>query len=152
MEHLIKQLQPKEGVTLLAWLAPEGAYDFKLLDGYLSYIIKKYFAILNEVVKLPFECKLLGIATEIPEEVWQTLMCDDNEGADPDNPFQTAKESGLSFLHTNEVYSEKPDDCQNQWCDGGKIDMGYNEYLFCELCEKAESNTGTWVILQLINQ
>ena len=75
----IKQLQPKEGVTLLAVKVPEGAHSFDVDRNPLLKNEQLFFR--AEFMGLPnvTRCRdlpegnwqLLGKATEIPEEDWQ---------------------------------------------------------------------------------
>lgn len=153
-----KILQPKEGVTIATILLP-GDGDYTVNDCTLSYWSGKTVL---QIELPPGFWQLLGIATEIPESIWQGVVEprwdyyknylapeDGNVGSYKRLVCDTATKSAMSLLEKHEVYSEQPD-CPNQWCDGGKIDIGYNEYLSCELCEKAEATTGTWVILKQI--
>lgn len=51
----------------------------------------------------------------------------------------TATESGLSLLKANGVVLDYDfDDCPNDFCENGRIDMGYNESMTCFICEEAQ--------------
>lgn len=110
----IKQLQPKEGVTIATVLLPDGAKDFIIVDGFLYYYM---YDGTYQWIKIPFECKLLGTLDQITEDVWQTLiemqLVDDRFGglkypnfnlkSKPHLSFDTATEAGMSFLEANEI-------------------------------------------------
>ena len=152
----IKQLQPKEGVTLLSWLTPDDFREFAGLVGdHLYYWGKLHTrADYPYSVKLPFsDVEYLGKATEIPEEVWQGIvdrmgpyknyLLSDDEFED--YSFKTATESAMSFLEANEVYSVNPLNPPIERLQyGGGYAMRQSEV---DEYEKAEANTGTWLIL-----
>lgn len=46
--------------------------------------------------------------------------------------FPTALQSLRSWERANGYTQDG--DCSNQWCDNGKIDVGYGEHIFCEIC------------------
>ena len=51
-----------------------------------------------------------------------------------------AKESLISAVESKGFFwLEK--ECDNQFCENGKVDVGYNTFLNCQVCEEAEEKT-----------
>lgn len=160
MEHLIKQLQPKEGVTLLGVKWPEEASDLcmpkiGMVDLYFhnkSGVEEDYISV--NIPSGPWQ--LLGIATEIPEEVWQGIMATVKRSVFgytldvyedfkcPEASFNTATGSAMSFLEANKVYNVNP---LGERPSIINHDVWYSE----EDWKQAQANIGTWVILMKQN-
>lgn len=168
----IKQLSPKEGVTLLAYLLPKVEYSFIRVErwgqGNFLFGRPKYIGEINLNEQLPEgNWQLLGTPEQITEEVWQTLLptfvCApfrnryinflDIEG----DLLTSATKSGTSFLQANELYSKNPlagifmpRPTERQEKDLGSV---LGDVMYQDLRDRfleAEANTGTWVILQRV--
>lgn len=154
----IKLLQPKEGVTLLAVKVPEGADEICIPNVYITPHLQIWMPprrVLpdgEDIIELPEgNWQLLGIATEIPEEVWQGIMpkgkvrYKDFVGG---YLFKKATDAAISMLEAHEVYSVNPIPVPEAQFDergnGGYCEKWIKEY------EKAEANTGHWVILKRV--
>lgn len=146
----IKQLQPKEGVALLAVKVPEGAWKFSITSGDNNLHYK--IGTIRHIYDLPEgNWRLLGIATDIPEEVWKGIVHKQSTFGDyyyvsNGKSFETATEAAMSFLEANEVYSVNPlgDEPKD------RPDLGLYTKIIREkhmMWQQAEANTGTWVIL-----
>ena len=114
----------------------------------------KYLKVGNEEIKLnastldKFEviCKGSELTEEIASELvdyWQNMA---NDGFIFENykdniPKKlTAKKSFISAVESKGFYwLEK--ECDNQFCENGKVDVGYNTFLNCQVCEEAEEKT-----------
>lgn len=150
----IKELQPKEGVTLLAVKVEPDSYEFSIRNGVLMARITPKTH--SETTLPEGNWQLLGKATEIPEEVWQGIVSkvivngDTYYGYIDDNrelhTFDTATEAGISFLVKYEVYGANPyiKPCHLTAPDN-EI---YGDVFF--KWQQAQSNTGTWVMLQRV--
>lgn len=163
-----KIIQPKEGVTLLVVKITEECAKHHIginQNGTRLFLWDGK----GLCTHLPFPCKLLGISTDVPEEVWQTLLptfvCApfrnryinflDIEG----DLLTSAIKSGMSFLQANEVYSVNP---YGEMPIRRTPFMGKGQYTEDQLefieehkkefnqWQRAEANTGTWVILQRV--
>lgn len=155
----IKQLNPRDGITLLAvkiteecakhhiGINPNGTRLF-LWDGK------------GLCTHLPFPCKLLGISTEIPEEVWQGIMpkgqvrYKDFVGG---YLFKKATDAAMSMLAAHEMYSKNPLAGIFRPHSGEPDPANLGEVLVSAIYEdlreeyfKYEANTGTWIILKQI--
>lgn len=110
----IKELKPRPGITLLAVKLPEGAMLPYIHRNRLLFDLPKCEC---DMIKLPEgNWQLLGIATEIPEEVWQGIvesrwdyyknyLCpkDGNVGNYKRLVCITATESAMSFLSAHDI-------------------------------------------------
>lgn len=159
----IKQLHPKERVTLLAVKVPDGAYNFEVTnspDGSLSMLEFYSDEAWDQYIDLPKgNWQLLGTPDQITEDVWSGIVearwdyyknyltpKDGNVGNYNRLVCKTATESAISFLEANEVYAinpygERPDGLDPMTWES----ESYEKDL--ELWQQAEDNTGTWVIL-----
>lgn len=161
----IKQLQPKEGVALLAVKVAPDATNFRIANGFpdppkgdLAYDTKLNVWQTGDAILPEGNWKLLGKATEIPEEVWQGIVGTVKPHAAIRTyylsyankaPFyKTATEAAMSFLEANEVYSVNP-----YGFPGCECPSNANKDV-TDKCEsdnarwsKAQENTGTWLII-----
>ena len=117
----------------------------------------KYLKVGNEEIKLnastldkfEFLCKGSELTEEIASElVDETIMYEKHkvkcyryrsyiEGF---VGFDNAKESFISAVESKGFYwLEKK--CDNEFCENGKVDLGYNTFLNCQVCEEAEEKT-----------
>lgn len=97
-----------------------------------------------EYIKLVGNWQFLSLSKDMTEEgakiIMPTLTIDgsvtylDFMKSDyfPSYPFKSALESLRSWERANGYIQDV--DCSNQWCDNGKIDVGYGEHTFCEIC------------------
>lgn len=54
--------------------------------------------------------------------------------------YRSATISLHSLLEANRVvFDYDRNNCPNYFCDNGKIDVGYGEYMSCSLCEESQS-------------
>lgn len=54
--------------------------------------------------------------------------------------LDNALDSFISAVESKGFYwLEK--ECDNQFCENGKVDLGYNTFLNCQVCEEAEEKT-----------
>lgn len=167
----IKELHPKEGVVLLAVKVPDGAYDFVYYesDCHTEFNVIEWKEPLQKIgsfvkseggyiIDDDFDYMILGTPDQITEEVWQGIMlCDliggiggvggqwlypDYQRSNCDG-FEKATESAMSFLEANEVYSVNP-----KLHPADIETMSIEHYIRLEdNWNKAEANTGTWVLL-----
>lgn len=154
----IKELQPRPGITLLAVKVPEGAKNIEVTnspDGSLSMLEFYCAEFWDQYIDLPKgPWQLLGIPTEIPEEVWQGIMHKQSTFGDyyyvgNGRSFKTATEAAMSFLASHDVYSVNPymkPDIQYYMSDSAFTTRNYHEKL--EQWQQAQENTGTRVILR----
>ena len=88
--------------------------------------------------------------SELTEEIASELVEMEYSGLykksfyiDYDRPsllLKFAKESFISAVESKRFYwLEK--ECYNQFCENGKVDVGYNTFLNCQFCEEAEEKT-----------
>ena len=114
----------------------------------------KYLKVGNEEIKLnastldkfEFLCKGSELTEEIASELvdfWQNMA---NDGFIYENyktnipKKKTALKSFISAVESKGFYwLEK--ECDNQFCENGKVDLGYNTFLNCQVCEEAEEKT-----------
>ena len=114
----------------------------------------KYLKVGNEEIKLnastldkfEFLCKCSELTEEIASELveyWQNMA---NDGFIYENykdniPKKlTAKKSFISAVESKGFHwLEK--ECDNQFCENWKVDVGYNTFLNCQVCEEAEEKT-----------
>lgn len=165
----IKELQPKEGVTLLAIKTegvPKNPHFYTVGDKmFLVYFIKNGDGWKQINVELPPSLyKILGISTEIPESVWQGIVkkavyLDAYSHSSPipcykgyvDNVWKwTATESAMSLLEKHEVYSVNP--YSGIWprsLDSPPCSLAIQDHMR-KLFLTAKAKTGTHLILQQI--
>lgn len=134
----------RNGVKLLSWLTKHSS-SYEGIDFY----------------EPEYDCELLGIAHELTEEVWDTLVespIDISGGISVYHDYTetilccvTATESGLSLLRANEVYAVNPypdPELTMKQGDGftyyGASDEEFDQY------DKAQQNTGKWIMLKKV--
>lgn len=147
---------------LLAVMVPEGATKHL----YIPKINTVAFfnedskgRVVTESVKFTFlsegNWQLLGLSTELTEEQWRDVVEETTFGNNiipifrnynrplPQWTFAcaTAKESGLSLLEANQIYSVNPYDAPVSFIPQ-KHEEAYKKW------SEAESNTGRWLILK----
>lgn len=109
-----KEIHPREGITLLAVKVPDDATNLFIALGFLVYSsqIDNKMKIGGSFKELPYECKLLGLPSEITEEQAREIMGSDKEPFQklkfynpslPEFGFDTALEALSSFLEANGV-------------------------------------------------
>ena len=114
----------------------------------------KYLKVGNEEIKLnastldkfEFLCKGSELTEEIASELvdyWQNMA---NDGFIFENykdniPKKlTAIKSFISAVESKGFYWREKE-CDNQFCENGKVDLGYNSFLNCQVCEELEEKT-----------
>ena len=103
----------------------------------------KYLKVGNEEIKLnastldkfEFLCK----GSELAEEIASEFMSD----FDAFNEFALKYEYLKNFIYIVESkgFYWLENECDNQFCENGKVYLGYNTFLNCLVCEKAEEKT-----------
>lgn len=116
----------------------------------------KYLIVGKEEIKLnastldKFEvlCKGSDLTEEIASELVKTIWIHDNKllckyknyNLEGDGSYFSAVKSFISAVESKGFYwLEK--ECDNQFCENGKVDVGYNTFLNCQVCEEAEEKT-----------
>jgi hypothetical protein len=54
--------------------------------------------------------------------------------------YNSAIESFISGVESKGFYWREKE-CDNQFCENGKVDVGYNTFLNCQVCEEADEKT-----------
>ena len=114
----------------------------------------KYLKVGNEEIKLnastldkfEFICKGSELTEEIASELveegsyfttFKNYITNDNHKR---NQLNFAKESFISAVESKGFYwLEKK--CDNEFCENGKVDLGYNAFYNCQVCEELEEKT-----------
>lgn len=118
-------------------LSENGIY-FKLEKGDRYYLGWKF-----EVI-----CKGSELTEEIASELVKMTWINDNNNLcryknynlEGNGSLISPKESFISAVESKGFYwLEK--ECDNQFCENGKVDVGYNTFLNCQVCEGAEEKT-----------
>ena len=116
----------------------------------------KYLKVGNEEIKLnastldkfEFLCKGSELTEEIASELVEEHYMNGIRSYEIYNDYKyndsrwldDAKESFISAVESKGFYwLEK--ECDNQFCENGKVDLGYNTFLNCQVCEEAEEKT-----------
>jgi hypothetical protein len=112
--------------------------------------------------EFPDDYDSLGIAHELSEEVWATLVEKNETGTlyedyelfrgHLQNYFDTATESGLSLLRANRVYAENPYE-KPKFTPAYVGHFASSDYSFQQLekqYNRAQESTGKWIILRKI--
>ena len=103
----------------------------------------KYLKVGNEEIKLnastldkfEFICKGLDLTEEISSEFMSDF--------DAFNEFALKYEYLKNFIYIVESkgFYWLENECDNQFCENGKVDLGYNTFFNCQVCEKLEEKT-----------
>lgn len=159
----IKQIDTGK-CRLLAVMVPEGAI---LMPAIYPHVITYRIGNSMSSVFLPenwhhVNWQILGLSDELTEEQWRRLVdgkLDFLDGfgsvmqypdfTDKAHCYLTAKESGLSLLEANECFSVNPYSDPGLTMKQGNrcVYYGASDEEF-EIYEKAQQNTGTWLILR----
>ena len=116
----------------------------------------KYLKVGNEEIKLnastldkfEFLCKGSELTEEIASELVKTTWIHDkkilckykNYNSEGNGSYFSAVKSFISAVESKSFHwLEK--ECDNQFCENGKVDVGYNTFLNCQVCEEAEEKT-----------
>ena len=85
--------------------------------------------------KFEFLCK----GSELTEEIASEFMSD----FDAFNEFALKYEYLKNFIYIVESkgFYWLENECDNQFCENGKVDLGYNTFFNCQVCEKLEEKT-----------
>lgn len=142
--------------TLLVVEMPEGAKPHNSYCDAILYTLPTGYVETEYPVESDgsWEWQLLGRLPDITEEqsdklverhymdgcrsydIYRDYRLNSEDGRWIDNSL----ESLSSLLQANEVYFEyDPYDCSNYFCEGGKIDVGYGDFMTCSYCEEAQS-------------
>ena len=81
----------------------------------------------------------LGNGSELTEEIASEFMSD----FDAFNEFTLNYEYLKNFIYIVESkgFYWLENECDNQFCENGKVDLGYNTFFNCQVCEKLEEKT-----------
>lgn len=99
-------------------------------------------------MKLEYICKGSELTEEIASELVEEHYMNGIRSYEIYNDYKyndsiwldDAKESFISAVESKGFYwLEK--ECDNQFCENGKVDLGYNTFLNCQVCEEAEEKT-----------
>lgn len=170
----IKQLHPKEGVTLLAVKVPEGAYDFAYhrADWQNEYNViewKQPLEVIGSfhknqgayVIDDEFDYKVLGIIKDIKEKTWQTIMPDPEIiGEVDDGAYRIEEFYGYTdYINEENAFDTATESAMSLLEKHGVYSKnpipvpqfnGDYDKDWVYAYEQAQANTGTWVILQRI--
>ena len=85
------------------------------------------------------EYEFLCKGSELTEEIASEVMSD----FDAFNEFALKYEYLKNFIYIVESkgFYWLENECDNQFCENGKVYLGYNTFLNCLVCEKAEEKT-----------
>ena len=77
--------------------------------------------------------------SELTEEIASEFMSD----FDAFNEFALKYEYFKNFIYIVESkgFYWLENVCDNQFCENGKVDLGYNTFFNCQVCEKLEEKT-----------
>lgn len=101
-----------------------------------------------EIDDYEFICKGSELTEEIASELVKTIWIHDNKllckyknyNLEGDGSYFSAVKSFISAVESKGFFwIEK--ECDNQFCENGKVDLGYNTFLNCQVCEEAEEKT-----------
>lgn len=171
LELVMKQLQTTKA-TLLVVKVPEGNTTWVLYNGTqrMHHGGPSDMIIFNENVpgsfmarrQIPYaDWEILGLSTEITEEVWRMIMPRMFEGSPnfPDYSYvpefsviaKNATESARSFIEANGFHWENPYEKPDRLCDYYRDALGLNlEYFEAQtLYNEAEQITEPFLILKL---
>ena len=83
------------------------------------------------------------IASELCHNVGNCLTIEGDAYLDDEHDedyFEFAQDAFISSVESKGFFwLEK--ECDNQFCENGKVDAGYNTFLNCQVCEEAEEKT-----------
>ena len=113
------------------------AEDFDYFENFKQGI---YFKLENgdrEYIEGEFEFICKGL--ELTEEIASEFMSD----FDAFNEFALKYEYLKNFIYIVESkgFYWLENECDNQFCENGKVDLGYNTFFNCQVCEELEEKT-----------
>lgn len=145
------------GVTeLIAVKVPDHSHEHELYYSTLCSYDEtgKSCGFVELELKITRNYQLLGIAHELTEEVWDTLV-DKKPDVNSIEYFEdysgkgwgldTATASGLSLLEANEVYAVNPYEDKEESDDGNFFGL-----VDAVMHRQAQQNTGKWVLLKKV--
>ena len=142
----MKTLELKLKKYVLIADAENGFNHFKIYDDEIGFIFTENGIPRKELVKgsYKFLCKGSGLTEEIASELVETHKnCRryfDYKIKERNRFFDLSIPSFISAVESKGFYwLEK--ECDNQFCENGKVDVGYNTFLNCQVCEEAEEKT-----------
>ena len=113
-------------------LSTEGIY-FKLEKGDRYYLGWKF----------EFICKGSELTEEIASEFFEYddfLNCFESYIDTVPSIDKSSFKLFIKIFESKGFYWREKE-CDNQFCENGKVDLGYNTFLNCQVCEEAEEKT-----------
>ena len=112
------------------------------------HIYKKGLFFGDVDIKLEFICKGSELTEEIASELVKTTWIHDikilckykNYNSEGDGSYFSAVKSFISAVESKGFYWLKKE-CDNQFCENGKVDLGYKAFFNCQVCEELEEKT-----------
>ena len=111
--------------------------DVLIVDAENGFIFIENGIPRKELVKGSY--KFLCKGSELTEEIASEFMSD----FDAFNEFALKYEYLKNFIYIVESkgFYWLENECDNQFCENGKVDVGYNTLLNCSVCEEIEEKT-----------
>ena len=111
----------------------------------------KYLKVGNEEIKLnastldkfEFLCKGSELTEEIASELFEYddfLNCFESYIDTVPSIDKSSFKLFIKIFESKGFYWREKE-CDNQFCENGKVDLGYNSFLNCQVCEELEEKT-----------